>query len=78
MDPEKVKAENEKLKKELNELKKSRPDVSQLEATIKELYATVGSKSVVVKIFQKKNGVPLLLKIISKKATDNGLVVEVE
>lgn len=77
MDLEVLKKENEVLKKEISELKKVRPDVKQLEETIKELYSTVGSKSVMVKVFQKRNGVPLLLQIKSKKATDNGLVVEV-
>ncbi len=77
MDLESLKKQVEQLKGEIEQLKKNRPDTVSLETTIKELYSSVGSKRVTVKVFQKKNGVPVMLKIISTKETDNGMFVEV-
>lgn len=77
MDIEQLKKQNEELKKEIETLKKSRPDVAALEATIKELYANYGSKRVTVKVFQKRNGIPVMLRIVSTKDTDSGVAVEV-
>ena len=74
---EQLKKQIEELKKENEQLKRSRNDLSAFEATIKELYAALGSRKINVKVLQKKNGIPYILKVVSMKIAGDDVYVEV-